>query len=178
MIRSLLIAVFAVAITGCASNVVTDYDSGASFGSYNSWDFAPVKTEGGDYVSLDGSRIRSAIEREMESENLQRMADSEADLLVTWRIVPEERLERAGSGFGFGLGFGSGNFGWGVSTAPPIEKVEEGKLVIELVDAKTKKVVWRAASRRYLNENQSSESRRELIDETVKDMFEKYPPGA
>ena len=177
MIRSLLIAVFALVATGCASNVVTDYDSGASFGSYSSWDFAPAKSEGDDYVSLDGSRIRSAIEREMAGKNLEKITDGQADLLAAWKVVAEERLER-GSGFGLGLGFGSGNFGWGLATAPPIEKVEEGKLVIELVDPKTKKVVWRAASRRYLNENQSSESRRELIDEIVKDMFAEYPPGA
>jgi hypothetical protein len=78
---------------------------------------------------------------------------------------------------GFGLGFGTGNFGWGLSTAPPIEKIEEGKLVIELVDSETRQVVWRSASRRYLNERQTSESRRELIDEIVTDMFEEYPPG-
>jgi hypothetical protein len=56
--------------------------------------------------------------------------------------------------------------------------VEEGKLVVELVDAKTRQVVWRSASRRYLNESQSSESRQALIDEIVADMFEEYPPGA
>lgn len=177
MIRLLLISMFAVAITGCASNVVTDYDSGAAFSDYSSWNFAPTKDGEDAYVSLDGARIRSAIEREMERENLEQRSDGEADLLVAWRIVTEERLERVGSGFGFGLGFGSGNFGWGISAPPPIEKVEEGKLVVELVDSQNKQVVWRAASRRYLNESQSSESRQELIDEIVTDMFEKYPPG-
>jgi hypothetical protein len=37
-------------------------------------------------------------------------------------------------------------------------------------------VIWRAASRRYLNENQSPETRRKLIDEVVQEMFTKYPP--
>jgi hypothetical protein len=178
MIKALLISVFALAITGCASNVVTDYDSGAAFSNYSSWDFAPAKKEGGDYVTLDGSRIRKAIEREMDRENLQQVATDEADLLVAWQVVTEERLERGGSGLGFGLGFGSGNFGWGVSAPAPIKQVEEGKLVVELVDAKTRQVVWRSASRRYLNESQSSESRQALIDEIVADMFEEYPPGA
>lgn len=177
MIRSLLIAVCALAITGCASKVVTDYDSGIAFGDYSSWNFAPSKDGEENYVSLDGGRIRAAIEREMESENLRKVTDGGADLLVAWQIVAEERIERGGSGFGFGLGFGSGNFGWGISAPPPIEKVVEGKLVVELVDARSNQVVWRAASRRYLNENQSSDSRRELIDEIVTHMFEEYPPG-
>jgi hypothetical protein len=177
MIRSLLAAVVVLVLSGCASNVITDYDSGAAFSSYSSWDFAPSKEGEQSFVSLDGSRIQSAIEREMGGENLQKVATDEADLLVAWQIVAEERLERGGSGLGFGLGFGTGNFGWGLSTAPPIEKIEEGKLVIELVDSETRQVVWRSASRRYLNERQTSESRQELIDEIVTDMFEEYPPG-
>lgn len=177
--QTFLIAAAALMLNGCASTVMTDYDSGAVFGNYGSWNFAPSAkngTDGGDYMSLDGSRITSAIEREMKREALRRVDASEADLFVTWQVVTEERLER-GAGFGLGLGFGTGNFGWGLSTAPPIEKVEEGKLVVELVDTETRQVVWRASSRRYLNDNQSAESRRELIDSIVADMFDKYPPG-
>ena len=177
VVKSTLVFFMAVVMTGCASTVVTDYDSAAVFGNYNSWSYAPKDKEGQQYTSLDGSRINSAIEREMKREALRRVDAEEADLFVTWQIVTEERLERGGSGFGFGLGFGSGNFGWGITAPPPIEKVEEGKLVVELVDTNTKQVVWRAASRRYLNDDQSSETRQELIDEIVADMFEKYPPG-
>lgn len=172
--RVILVSLLMVALAGCASNVVTDYDSGVVFGNYASWAFAP-RSEGQSFTSLDGGRIENAVERELNRKSMRKVERSEADLLVAWQIVEEERLERTGVGLGFG--FGSGNFGWGLSSAPPIREIEEGKLVVELVDTGTDRVVWRAASRRYLNENQSSESRRELIDEIVADMFEKYPPG-
>ena len=157
-----------------ASNVVTDYDSNAVFGNYSSWAFAP-KGEDQSFTSLDGGRIESAVERELNRKAMRKVSEGEADLLVTWQVVEEERLERSGVGLGFG--FGSGNFGWGLSTAPPIREVQEGKLVVELVDAQSERVVWRAVSRRYLNEDQSPEYRRELIDEVVADMFTEYPPG-
>jgi uncharacterized protein DUF4136 len=178
MIKALLISLFAITISGCASTVVTDYDSGTIFGNYDTWSFAPARQDSEEYVSLDDTRIRNAVEQEMKGESLRMAATDEADLLVDWRIVTEERIERGGSGFGFGLGFGSGNFGWGISAPPPIEKVEEGKLVIQFVDAQSKQVVWRAASRRYLDEDMSSENRQELIEEIVNAMFAKYPPGA
>jgi Domain of unknown function (DUF4136) len=179
MIKALLISLFAITISGCASTVVTDYDSGTIFGNYDTWSFAPARQDSDEYVSLDDTRIRNAIEEEMKGESLRMAAADEADLLVDWRIVTEERIERGGSGFGFGLGFGSGShFGWGISAPPPIEKVEEGKLVIQFVDAQSKQVVWRAASRRYLDEDMSSENRQELIEEIVNAMFAKYPPGA
>lgn len=162
-------------LAGCASNVVTDYDSGAVFGNYASWAYADELEDRASFQSLDGSRIRAAVERELNRKSLGKVDAEEADLLVTWEIVEEERLER--SGLGFGLGLGRGNFGWGLSTAPPVREVQEGKLVVELIDPDNSQVVWRAASRRYLNEDQSPEYRRELIDEVVAEMFSKYPPG-
>ena len=40
MMRFLMLAVVALAMTGCASNVVTDYNSSVVFGNYSSWAFA------------------------------------------------------------------------------------------------------------------------------------------
>lgn len=162
-------------LAGCASKSVTDYDSGAVFGNYTSWAFADRRGDDSAFQSLDGSRVRAAVERELNRKAMNKVSAGEADLLVTWEVVEEERLESSGVGLGFGIG--RGNFGWGLASAPPVREIQEGKLVVELVDAETEKVVWRAASRRYLNEDQSPEHRRELIDEVVADMFSKYPPG-
>ena len=172
--RLLMIAAMALVLSGCASNVVTDYNSSAVFGNYATWAFA--QEAGSDaFVSLDGSRIQTAVERELNRKAMRKVANSDADLLANWQIVEEERLEQTGVGLGFG--FGRSNFGWGISAPPPVREVTEGKLVVELIDTETKEVVWRAASRRYLKESQSPETRRELIDEVVAEMFSKYPPG-
>lgn len=167
-------SILILALTGCASNVVTDYDSGTVFGNYSTWAYA---AEAGQqsFQSLDGARVESAVNRELNRKAMRKVAADEADLLVTWRIVEEERLDYRGLGFGFG--FGHDRFGWGLSSPPPAREIEEGKLVVELVDRKTERVVWRAASRRYLTEDQSPERRRKLIDEVVAEMFSKYPPG-
>ena len=174
MVRFLMAALVTLTMAGCASNVVTDYNSAAVFGDYSSWAFAPGAGSS-SFISLDGNRVQTAVEREMDSKTMKKVEVSEADLLVSWRIVEEERLEQ--SGVGVGLGFGTGNFGWGLSSPPPVREVKEGKLVVELVDKSTEEVVWRAASRRYLNENQSPETRSKLIDEVVAEMFTKYPPA-
>lgn len=172
--RVLLIAALAVVMAGCASNVVTDYNSAAVFGNYTSWAYAPAQQDSG-FTSLDDSRVRIAIEQALTRKAMKKVAGTEADLLVSWQIVPEDRLEQIGVGLGFG--FGRGNFGWAMSAPPPVREITEGKLVVELADRRTEEVVWRATSRRYLNENQSPETRRKLIDEVVSEMFSKYPPG-
>ncbi|MBR9871356.1 MAG: DUF4136 domain-containing protein [Gammaproteobacteria bacterium] len=172
--RVLMVAALAMMMVGCASNVVTDYNTATVFGNYSSWAYAPME-KGSGFASLDDARVRSAVERELNRKAMKKVAKGDADLLVSWQIVSEERLEQTGVGLGFG--FGSGNFGWGMAAPAPVREVTEGKLVLELVDQDSAEVVWRAASRRYLNENQSPETRRKLIDEVVSEMFSKYPPG-
>ena len=173
MSRFLMVVLITLTMAGCASNVVTDYNSSVVYDNYSSWAFASGNGNS-SFVSLDGNRIQSAVERELKRKEMQRVDEPKADLLVNWKIVEHERLEQSGLGLGFG--FGTGNFGWGLSSPPPVREVQEGKLVIELVDKRTEEVVWRAASRRYLNENQSPEKRSKLIDEVVAEMFSKYPP--
>lgn len=173
MIRFLMVALVTVAMTGCASNVVTDYNPSVAFDDYSSWAFAPSNGNS-SFISLDGNRVQSAVERELTRKTMRKVEAPEADLLVSWQILEHERLEQSGVGLGFG--FGTGNFGWGISAPPPVRKVSEGKLVLELVNNISEEVVWRAASRRYLNENQSPDARRKLIDEVVAEMFSKYPP--
>jgi len=173
MARLLMTALVALTMTGCASHVVTDYNSAVAFDDYSSWAFAP-RPDSSSFVTLDGNRVQNAVERELNSKAMNKVELVEADLLVSWKIVEEDRLEQSGVGLGFG--FGTGNFGWGLSAPPPVREVKEGKLVIELVDKGSEEVVWRAASRRYLNENQSPETRSKLVDEVVTEMFTKYPP--
>lgn len=172
--RFIMISAFVLVLSGCAGNVVTDYNSSAVFGNYASWAFAP-DAGSNSFMSLDGSRVQSAVERELTRKAMRKVPAEEADLLASWQIVQEERLEQTGVGLGFGYGWS--NFGYGIATSPPVRETKEGKLVVELVDTKINEVVWRAASRRYLNEYQSPEERRELIDEVVSEMFSKYPPG-
>ncbi|KAA1176222.1 DUF4136 domain-containing protein [Marinobacter salinexigens] len=174
MMRILMMSALALVLAGCAGNVVTDYSSTAVFGNYSSWAYAP-EAGSSSFLSLDGTRVQAAIERELNRKAMKSVAEADADLFVNWKIIEEDRLDQSGVGLGFGVG--TGHFGWALTAPPPVREVKEGKLVIELVDTSTKQVVWRAASRRYLTESQSPETRSELIDEVVTEMFSKYPPG-
>lgn len=173
--RALMVLMMVTLLAGCASKVVTDYNSQAAFNSFHSWAFAPKKDETA-FLSLDGARVENVLERELTAKNLQKKPESEADLLVSYQVVEEDKIESYG--FSYGVGFSNRPFGWGISTAPPVRQVKEGKLVVELVDSGNDQVVWRAISKRYLNEDQSPEYRSELIDETVTEMFTRYPPEA
>lgn len=163
-----------VLLAGCAASSVTDYNSGVVFNSYQTWAFVPAD-DSNEFTSLDDRRVREAVRREFRLKAMEQASAEQADLLVDWRIVEEERLEQ--TGVGLGIGFGRGSFGWGIAAPPPVREITEGKLVLRFADRQTGEVVWQAAARRYLRENQSPDTRRKVIDEVVEDMFSQYPPG-
>ncbi|GAA3575122.1 DUF4136 domain-containing protein [Marinobacter xestospongiae] len=173
MMRTVTMVIAALAMAGCASQVVTDYDTQVAFDRYSSWAFSSHPEEKG-FKSLDSRRVESVLERELAAKNLSRQPEDQADLLVSYQVIEQERLDSYG--FSYGVGFSHRPFGWGIATAPPTREVIEGKLVVELVDRSNEQVVWRAASKRYLNEDQSPDYRSELIDDVVREMFNQYPP--
>lgn len=174
--RAVLSLIMVAWLAGCASLATTDFDDAAPFGDYQTWRFAAPTNESAEsaVVGLDDARIREAIETAMAGESLALADGNPADLLVRYRIEQKERLET--DGFSYGLGLGRGNFGFGLSFPPQVDSVKEGKLVVELVDRARNQVIWKGIGRRYLNEDQSPETRREVIDEVVRAMFERYPP--
>ncbi|PAV25799.1 uncharacterized protein DUF4136 [Tamilnaduibacter salinus] len=174
--RAVLSLIMVFWLAGCASLATTDYDVAAPFDDYQTWRFASASDESGKpgVVGLDDARIRDAIETAMAGESLSLAEAGPTDLMVRYRIEQKQRLET--DGFSYGLGLGRGNFGFGLSFPPRVEEVKEGKLVVELVDRARNQVIWKGIGRRYLNEDQSPETRRDVIDEVIRAMFERYPP--
>jgi len=171
----LVLAAF-VLLSGCASYVVTDYDRQARFEGFQSYVLVGKSDADADqFQTLDSARIENALRRELGNEGLTAVEDrSDADLLVRYWIEDAKRIES--SGFSYGIGLGRNPFGFGVATSPSSREIKEGKLIVELVDADSRQVAWRATSQRNLNERMSPDKRTELIDRVAREMFKKYPP--
>jgi hypothetical protein len=74
------------------------------------------------------------------------------------------------SGFGWGWGWGPG-FGMGYSST---FVTPEGSLFIDLLDAKTKELIWQGEGSGYLTKDVEQKDAR--IKEFVDKILEQYPP--
>lgn len=157
--------------TGCSS-VAIDHQVGTDFARFQTWAYSDP---GGEAESLDAQRIKQAVRKYIGITGLEKASEQEADLLVRGRVVDTSRLESSGLSFGFGTRHD--HVGFGMVTAPPVREVEEGKVVVEMVTRERNQVIWRAEGRRHLSPGMSPESRTELVNKLVREMFEKYPPG-
>lgn len=157
-----------VVLAGCSSiDVSTDFKPDTDFAGYKTFDWMKEDASGSEYAydgPLDG-QIRTAVETQLESSGLTR-AKGPADLLVAYHAGSEQQMEAAdwGSGGWWGKGGGEKN------------TYEKGSLIIDLVDAATRELVWRGAATKALAEDTSPGSQRDAIAKAIEKMFKKYPP--
>ena len=166
----------AMLVSGCASDVATDYDSSVDFSGFSTYQY---HEDPNTPVTLDGARIKKAVNKEMALRGM-RLAESDGQLTVYYEILEASELLADGPTFSFGFGMGSINsrYGAGVSTPTRVKEKKYGKLSVNLIDTQTNDVVWRSVSQRQLTETMDSEERNEFVQDQVQQMFEEYPIAA
>jgi len=180
--RGLALGACLIALAGCAGQrVSTDYSPSVGFTQYRT--FALVSRPDSASHQLLDDRVRNAVEAQLESKGLSEADPKAADLFVGYGVVDHTHKEI--NTYGTGGGWGWGGWGWrrrwGVawptSLQSSIDSYTDGTVVVSLVDAKTRRVVWQgqAADVLSLPIGDPAKATRS-IDEAVSKIFAKYPP--
>ena len=159
-------------LTSCASvSVNTDYDKKADFASFKTYAYSKNSIDKLEISDLDKKRILYAIDDALPAKGFTK--SETPDVLISIFTKERERVNVYNSmGWGYGYGWGWGpNWGMGYTrtTTTP-----EGTLYIDMIDAKTKELVWQGIGTGYLTTD--SERKDERIAEFVAKILEKYPP--
>ena len=161
-----LLALFILA--SCSSvRVNSDYDKKVNFNNYKTYAFLKSGVDKVEISDLDKKRILRSIDEVMSTKGFTK--DSNPDLLISIFTKEKERVDIYNS-YGFGWGW---NPYWGmnytnVSTTP------EGVLYIDLIDAKTKELVWQGEGSGNLTKDTNKKDER--IYTFVSKILEQYPP--
>ncbi len=156
-----------------AQQVKTDYDRNANFAQYKTYSWEQVKTKD----ALDVDRIKTGVNAALAAKGWTQV-DSGADVCIVAIEITrnQQTLNTFYDGFGGGWGwrrFGGGGFGEATTTT---ETYKVGTLVVDLFDAKTKKLLWRGTSSDTLSNN--SDKNIKNLDKGVEKMFKQFPPGS
>jgi hypothetical protein len=154
-----------------AQQVKTDYDRGANFDQYKTYSWEQVKTKDPLYVD----RIKSAVNAALTAKGWTQV-DSGGDVCVVAMEITrnQQTLNTFYDGFGGGWGWrGFGSMGDATTTT---ETYKVGTLVVDLFDAKTKKLAWRGSTSDTLSNN--SDKNIKNLDKGVEKMFKKFPPDS
>ena len=165
-----------VSLSSCSSvRVASDYDKEVKFDTYSTFAFYKTGIDKAEINDIDKRRILRAIEAELIAKGFKKSENP--DILVSIFTRSNQNVEVWNNAWGWGA-WGWGGFwpgwGWGWNQQPMVSTRTEGKLFIDLIDAKKKELVWQGTGTGYLTRNVDKKEQR--IKEFVNKILEEYPP--
>jgi len=150
------------------AGVKVDYDTGTDFSDYRTFGWLEGTPAPSDLVQ---KRIVAAVESELTQKGLA-SATGDADVFVVTHASVGKQIRIDADTWGYR---GRWHGGWGTTTAN-VSEIPVGTLVVDLVDAGSKELVWRGIASETLASNPEKSEKR--INKVVKKLFKKYPASA
>lgn len=159
-------------LASCSSvRVYSDYDKNVDFSIYKTYAFYKTGIDNVEISDLDKKRILRSIDEEMTSKGFTK--SETPDMLININTKAEKNVDvnQFNYGWGFGWGWGWSPF-WGGNTM--VSTSIEGILIIDLIDAKKKELIWQSEGVGNLTRDTNKK------DENIKNFVSKilvlYPP--
>jgi Domain of unknown function (DUF4136) len=168
---SMVAAVLLTALVAAGQDVKTDFDHGYNFAQLHTF-AVKIGTSWGNPLSED--RAKSAIAKQLTAKGWTQTDEAQADALVVVHAASQtqQSLNTFYSGGGWG-GYGWG--GWGPGTATTtVSEVKVGTMVVDIFDAKTKKLVFRGVGQDEISNK--PEKNQKKIEKATEKMFKNFPP--
>ncbi len=171
----LLLITLTVALAGCSTTppvtVKTGYDHGTQFGHYHT--FAVDRDPIG--LSPTGeSALQEALHSSLSARGFQEASAKTADLYIISRVFTQEKLHSMPSANTTYLPSRYGRYGgtWLINT--DVTQYSEGSLVIDFVDRKTHKLVFRGLGQAAIGMKERNAA---AIREAVNQIVAAFPAG-
>jgi len=172
-IRPVVLAVSALAASGCALRQVRSYtEHGFDPSLYHSYRWAPDEERPTGDPRLDNNpffrrSVQAGVDDELAKRGFEKATAGRADLVLQYHALVTQRVEMAGA-----------DLVYRACTDCKPYLYDAGSLVIDVVDAETRALLWRGWAEGDIGgiiENQSSME--ELVGQTVSRIMERLPRG-
>ena len=167
ILLGLLAGVFTLACSTLTTAV--DYDHSVNWSQFHTFQLAEGDKE---MVTFTQKRIADAITSQLTSKGWQAVA-SNPDILVYTHGVRSTQTQWNATSTGGGWGYrGWGGMG-GMTTATET-KIPIGTLVVDLVNPKTKELVWRGTASDQVSASGAEQGQ---IQNAIAELFKNFPPA-
>jgi len=167
-----LAGILAVAGSLACSTLTTnvDYDHTVDWSRYRTFQLAEGTK---DPVTFTQKRIEDAINSTLSSKGWQPVSSNPDVLVYTHTVLSSQKQWTAQSMGGWGYR-GWGGMGGGMATATETN-IPIGTLIVDLVDPKTKEMMWRGIAQDQVSGNGADKGK---VQDAVTALFKNFPPGA
>ena len=174
--RYATVIVAACLLSGCATMRVSSHtERGLAWSQYHTFDWGqadslPPSDPRMQQDPYFRDRFEGAVERQMAAKGFERSAASAApDLLIHYHAAIGERIDADE------IGRQSG-YCDAVDCTPRVTRYEAGTLVVDIVDARTRRLIWRGWAQDSVEDVLGNRDRvRQTIEDGVSRMFSAFP---
>ncbi|WDE98409.1 DUF4136 domain-containing protein [Lentisphaera profundi] len=183
MKKLFLTLIIALTITACNSSPVkvsSDYDEFADFRLLRSFKWYERESAPPGVDDLLDRRIIRAVGRELKADGYHEAQEGEAvHFLVNYVVVAREKQEirsvTSYSGYSPHY-YGRHYYPSHHASSVELRNYRQGTLFIDILSAKTKKLIWRGVGTRRIPNNVDRLRRNEIVNETVEEIMKHFPP--
>ena len=166
-VLSVLIAVYLLALAGCGGvSVQQDWDPVYDFTKIDSYAWLPLRAT----PNIGEPRLKrlvAAIDAELAAKNLALTVD-DPTVLVELHVMSEQRLD---------LNQYGATSGWNTESSNSSD-LDKGSMMIDVLDAETREVVWRAVADGKVDPTATPEEQTKTFAKLAKKLLDRFPPTA
>ena len=166
----LVMAAAALGLTSCSPfQVHSDYADTANFSSYRTY---KLRVDDLKLNDIDKDRVLNEVSKQLQAKGLS--VGENPDLIVNVK-ANHKKVTDVENYRPYGMWGWGGPWGWGFGGGRTwTTNYNQGGLVIDLIDAKTQKLVWQGIGNGISVD--SPRSKQKQIPEIVADILANYPP--
>ncbi|TDX94610.1 DUF4136 domain-containing protein [Chryseobacterium daecheongense] len=166
----ILLASAALSLTSCSPfQVRSDYAETANFNSYKTY---KLRIDDLKLNDIDKDRVLNELSRQLQSKGLA--SGENPDLIINVK-ANHKKVTDITTNSPYGMWGWGGPFGWGVGVNRTwSSNYNEGALIIDLIDARTNKLVWQGIGSGISVDSPKAKQRQ--IPEIVAEIMANYPP--
>jgi len=149
-------AMFLLAACAPSLKVNSDYDKSVDFSKYKTFTLYQSDSSNSAISPLNQDRIRNAVIAAMQSKGFVEATGS-PDLLVNTVAILKDKVALSSNTNYYGYGgvyrpyYWGGGMGGSSSTTYNIDHYKDGSLIIDVVDANTKKLLWQGIGNKEID---------------------------
>lgn len=164
-----------VLLTACATgpNISTDYNPDYQFDDIKT--FSLVARQRDKVSDINSARIDAAIREALSARILDEVAADKADILVDYLVITQGKTKIRSYNTGHGYSCYRCWGGHNQTSQVDVSNYVEGSLIIDLVDSKDKKTIWRGMGSKPVNAKRTPEERTAIINEYTEAIINAMP---
>ena len=172
-------AAITLSLAGCSGMTIqSDYNPQADFSRYSTYAWLPAPQTGDprvDNAILEG-RIKTAVDRTLAEKGYRQVAADQATFWVGYHLSVQGQMDVTTVNSYYGYGWGPWYYGPGYSQNTQVRYYDQGTLLIDIVDAQARELVWRGSAEAEVRTDMTQEQRQQRVNEAVSRILQRFPP--